>query len=112
MWTVNLKENSPTVEVALAQLEIEIEKAIFSKQKAIKVLHGYGSHGRGGIILIEARQYLNNLKRKGKIKDFFFGDRWNFFDRTTNKILNSDKNLLDDEDLGKNNPGITIVVLN
>ena len=111
MWVVDLKEGSPPLDVALAKVEIELERAKFAKEKAIKILHGYGSHGKGGAILLETRHYLSNLKRQRKIKDFYFGDRWNYFDRTTSEILNLDKKLIEDEDLGKNNPGITIVIL-
>ncbi len=111
MWTINLKENSPPLDVALAYFEIELEKALFAKVKVVKVLHGYGSHGRGGAILLETRKLLAKMKKEKAIEDFFFGDRWNSHDKFTSRLLMQDKKLADDEDLNKNNPGITIVVL-
>lgn len=111
MWVINLKENSPPLDLALAQIEIEIEQASFAGEKVLKILHGYGSHGRGGIILIESRKLLSNMKKQGRIQDFFFGDRWNIFDERTKRLIMQTKTLADDEDLNKNNPGITIVVL-
>ena len=111
MWTINLKENSPPLDVAIAEFEIQLEKAQFASVSALKVLHGYGSHGKGGIILMEIRRLLAKLKKEGKIKDFFFGDNWNVYNKTTSRLLMQDKSLADDEDLNKNNPGITIVML-
>lgn len=111
MWTINLKENAPPLDVAIAQFEIELERAKFAKERAIKVLHGYGSHGRGGAILLEIRKLLAKMKKEKAIEDFFFGDRWNSYDKQTSKLLMQDKGLSDDEDLNKSNPGITIIVL-
>lgn len=111
MWKINLKENNPPLDVALATMEIEIEKAKFTNEVAVKVLHGYGSHGKGGIILIETRKLLEKLKKQKKIKDFLFGDKWNCFDDKTKKLFLKDKSMIDDEDLNKNNPGITIIIL-
>ena len=53
---VNLKDGEFNVELALATVEIEIEQAKKEGVVAIKVLHGYGSHGRGGIIAFELRK--------------------------------------------------------
>lgn len=111
MWVINLKENSPPLEVALAKIAIEIEQASFAGEKVLKILHGYGSHGTGGVISTESRKLLSKLKKENKIKDFFFGDKWNAFDKKAQALIMQTKTLADDDDLNKNNPGITIVVL-
>lgn len=108
---INLKEFSPTVDYALAVVEIEIERSKLDGTRVIKVLHGYGSHGKGGAILLALRRQLQVFKKGGKIKDFFGGDRWNIFDGATIKALESDKTIYDDEDLNHSNPGITIIVI-
>ena len=112
MKYLNLKENGATVEYALAVLEIEIENAKRSGEIAIKVLHGYGSHGRGGAISIAVKKQLGIWKRQGFIKDFFGGDKWDMFDEKTMNILQLDKTIFGDEDLGHANPGISIIQLN
>ena len=112
MRFLNLKEPGSTVEYALALLEIEIEKAKFSGDKAIKVLHGYGSHGKGGSILIALKKQLRSWKRSGFIKDYFGGDRWNISDEKTINILQKDKTIYNDEDMNKSNPGISIIEIN
>ncbi len=109
--TINLKENSPSVEYALAVVEIEIEKSKLENVKVIKVLHGYGSHGKGGKILLELRRMLHSCKKSGKITDFFAGDKWNIFDKQTLSALERDKSIYGDEDLNKHNPGITIIII-
>ena len=108
---VNLKEFSPNLEIALATIEIEIENAKRENVSAIKVLHGYGSHGKGGIILIELRKLLNQFKKQNKILDYFGGESWNISNQQTLFVLNRDKSIWGDEDLNKANPGITIIVL-
>ena len=105
---LNLKEFY-SVEQALTVVEMEIDNAAREGTSAIKVLHGYGSHGRGGVILVELRKRLADLKKKGVIKNFFGGDKWNLFDEDTLKILKADKTISQDEDLNKANPGITII---
>ena len=109
---INLKENSATVDYALAVIEIEIEGAKREGVIAIKVLHGYGSHGKGGAIALELRKQLRLWKNSGLIVDYFGGDNWNMFDKKTLKILELDKSICNDEDMNKSNPGITIIQVN
>lgn len=108
---LNLKENNPSVEIALADIEIEIERCKFDGCVAIKVLHGYGSHGKGGVILIELRKMLKKWKKNGVIKNYFAGDKWNIFDKDTMDVLQKDKSIFGDEDLNKANPGITLIIV-
>ena len=65
---VNLKEFNPSVEIALANLDIELELGKKSNLKAIKFIHGYGSHGTGGGICLAVRPHLINLAKNKKIK--------------------------------------------
>ncbi len=108
---IDLKRENATVDYALALVEIAIENNKSYGQSIIKVLHGYGSHGRGGAIIVQLRRRLRSLKKSGKIRDYFSGDQWNVFNDKTFELLQQDKSLLEDEDLNKNNPGITIIVV-
>ena len=108
---IDLKKENATVDYALALVEIAIEGGKLEGQTVIKVLHGYGSHGRGGVILIELRKQLERWKRSKFIKDYFGGDRWNIFDPLTMEILQKDKTIYGDEDMGRANPGITIIYI-
>lgn len=108
---LNLKDPSISVVDCRAILEIEIENCKRENCAAFKILHGYGSHGKGGVVLVECRRVLQDMKRRGEIKNYFNGDKWNLFDRDTTELLKRDKSLVGDEDLNKGNPGITIVIL-
>ena len=111
MKTLNLEQGNYTVDHALIMVEIEIERCAFDGCVAIKVLHGYGSHGKGGKILIALRQKLRQWKRNGFIKNYFAGDKWDVFDKEAWEILQADKSISGDEDLGRANPGITIIAI-
>ena len=108
---LNLKENSPTVEQALAIMEIEINSCKAEGVKVIKIIHGYGSHGVGGIICYNVRKKLLQLKKQKVIKDFMLGQEWDMSNAKCIEILTDLKDCFGDEDLGHSNPGITIVVL-
>lgn len=109
---INLKENESTVDYALAIVEIEIENAKREGLIALKVLHGYGSHGKGGAIMLALRRQLRIWKKSGFIVNYFGGDKWDLFDKDSQKILNADKSIVGDEDIGHGNPGITIIQVN
>lgn len=108
---VSLKQDGFTVEYSLAVVEIEIESAKREGCVAMKVLHGYGSHGRGGVIAVALKKQLRMWKNQGFIKDYFSGDKWNIFEKETMDLLMKDKSIYNDEDINHNNPGITIIVL-
>ncbi len=109
MKFIDLKKENCPVDYALAIIEMEIESAKLDGTVAIKVLHGYGSHGRGGAILIKLRKQLEVWKRNKFIKDYFGGDKWNLFNSVTMEILQKDKTIYRDCDINNANPGITII---
>lgn len=109
---INLKEEGYSTEQAIAIARIEIEMAKKEGLVAIKFLHGYGSHGVGGSIMLELRRQLALWKREGLIKNYFGGDKWNLFDEDSKRILLKDKSIYQDEDISSSNPGITIVEIN
>lgn len=108
---IDLKRENCSVDYALAIVELEVESAKREGICAVKVLHGYGSHGKGGAILVNLRKHLLQWKKSGFIKDYFGGDKWNMFDKTTLEILMKDKTIYGDEDMNRANPGITIIYI-
>ena len=106
---INLKGGLYNVDSALATVEIEIERSKLDGTVAIKVLHGYGSHGRGGVIMVELRRALFHWKKIGFVKNYFGGEKWNLFDKDSQQILMKDKSISGDPDLSNANPGITII---
>lgn len=110
--TLNIKEDYPPADVAVANLEIEIERCAKTDIKAIKVIHGYGSHGVGGEIKRQLIDKLKDLKRFGKIKDFIVGEQFGYLAKQNKYIADNFPDLIVDPDLRNYNNGITLVFLN
>ena len=108
---INLKEHSPTVEQALAIFQINLDACRLEGVKVIKIIHGYGSHGVGGGICSSLRNKLKTMKKNGEIKDYLIGIEWDISNERCIRLLENLKDCYGDEDLGKQNPGITIVIL-
>ena len=111
LLTVNLKENMPPVDIALCNMELEIELGKITGIKAIKFIHGYGSNGTGGLICRAVRERLFSLKKQKIIKDYIFGEDWDLNNPKCFKLITSISNGYDGEDLNHGNAGMTIVFL-
>ncbi|MBQ7977056.1 MAG: Smr/MutS family protein [Clostridia bacterium] len=107
---LNLKENQPTVELALAILEIEVEMARREGYYAMKVIHGYGSHGVGGAIKKALNFWLMSAKKRGFIRDYVKGEHW-LASQTAEKIKKQCPEVIGDPELYFSNSGITIIQL-
>ncbi|MBE7082607.1 MAG: hypothetical protein E7378_02920 [Clostridiales bacterium] len=107
--TINLKDDMPPVDIALCNMELEIEVAKVSGVKAIKFIHGYGSSGAGGAICQAVRERLFSLKKQKIIKDYIFGEDWDLNNPKCFKLITTLKSGYDGEDLNYSNAGMTIV---
>ncbi|MBQ9786344.1 MAG: hypothetical protein IJW25_02640 [Clostridia bacterium] len=107
--TVNLKEDMPPVDIALCNMELEIELAKVSGVKAIKFIHGYGSSGAGGLICKAVRERLFSLKKQRIIKDYIFGEEWDLNNPKCFKLITKLSSGFDGEDLNHCNCGMTVV---
>jgi len=108
--TLNLKDTMPTVELALAMIEIEIDTCKKEGVQVLKVIHGYGSHGVGGEIKKALKKWLILKKRSHFINDYVLGEAWST-SKTAEKIKNICPEVLGDSDLFSINSGITIFLL-
>lgn len=108
---INLKLNYPSVDEAIANLDIELNVCKLMNVKVIKIIHGYGSHGTGGAICLAVRKFLKNQIRQKRIKQMLLGNEWDMSNSKCLEVLANLKDCYNDEDLNKLNPGITIVVL-
>lgn len=88
-----------------------IQEMKVSRVKVLKLIHGYGSTGRGGKIRIGIRNELATMQRRGLIKDYIPGEEFGPLDGVTRKLTDQDKSISRDADFGRMNHGITIVVL-
>lgn len=109
--TLNIKEDLPPADIAVVNLEIEIERLKGSNIKAIKVIHGYGSHGVGGEIKRQLNIRLAELKKLGRILDYVPGEKFGEYYKQSDFILKNFPELLVDSDFFNYNSGITLVFL-
>ena len=108
---VNLKDSMPPVDIALCNMELEIELAKISGVKAIKFIHGYGSSGTGGAICKAVRERLFSLKKQKIIKDYIYGEDFYLENPKCFKILTFLTSAETEEDLNRGNAGMTIVII-
>lgn len=108
---VNIKEGMPYVQEAIARFNIYFKDALRMRLPVLKVVHGYGSSGKGGRIRRELHKHLENLKNSGQVKLFVPGERWDIFDPDAREVIDACGKLRSDTDLGRYNMGITIVLI-
>ena len=108
---VNLEAGMPFVEHAIKRLTFELEQSRRQKFAAVKLIHGYGSSGKGGKIRTAARKYLGGLKDRGIIADFIPGEQFSIFEEATRRAFLRCEALRLDRDLDRYNNGVTFVIL-
>ena len=111
MRTVNIKEDHPTADAALRRVDMMLNAAKSQGDKALKIIHGYGSTGQGGVIRTQTRKYLAEQKSRGRIRAFIPGEEFSIFHAATLKAFDTYPALRQDSDLGRSNDGVTIVLL-
>jgi hypothetical protein len=108
---VNLEEGFPTRDQAYQKLEAALVRARKDGIAVLKVIHGYGSTGAGGVLRFAIRGYLRQRKDKGEIAAFVNGESWSSFDERSKMLFARVPQLIVDSDLGRGNKGITLVLL-
>lgn len=109
--TINLEEGRPTADIALRRLKDELVRIKAQRAKAVKLIHGYGSSGTGGVIRGAVRKELERMKNRGAIKLYVPGESFEIFSLDTIRMLDACGALRSDKDLGRFNNGITMVLL-
>lgn len=108
--TVNIEQNRPTTEQATIRLSQELRIAKCNRCRALKVIHGYGSSGKGGAIKSASLKMLEEKKRAGLIKHYVRGEDFTAFSPEGRKAVELYPELKWDSDYGRQNDGITIVL--
>lgn len=111
MKTINLEEGRPSVASASSRLLDQLQLARHESYAAVKVIHGYGSHGVGGDLRIAIQGILARMAQSGDIHAFVAGEDWRISDETTWRLVQRHRELKQDRDLGKGNKGISIIIL-
>lgn len=107
---VNIKQNMPTVQEALSFLEHTLRSSRQLGYGAVKIIHGYGSSGRGGKIRLAVRRRLTEMKQKRQIRDCIPGESFSIFEEATRQAFLRCDDLRRDRDLDRHNNGVTIII--
>lgn len=108
---INLEEGMPTVEQARLRMEHELAKARSEGFLAVKLVHGYGSSGAGGVLRLELQKELRRSAARGSIRAVIPGEEWRISGEAAWELLKRYPEWKQDADLGRNNRGISLVVL-
>ena len=108
---VNLEQDMPTVPLALSAMNDALRVARTEGYAAVKIIHGYGSSGKGGAIRSAVQAELMQRAQAGELRAFIAGEEWRISDERSWALVQSHPELKQDTDLGRGNRGISIVVL-
>lgn len=108
--TLNIEAGLPTVDEARLLLLAELRQAKQSGILAVKIIHGYGSTGKGGVLRGALRTSLLRRKKEGLVTRVIFGEKWSVFEEDARYAIERCPELRHDRDLNRSNEGITIAV--
>jgi hypothetical protein len=109
--TYNVEVGLPILDEARRLVIGEIKQAKRDGVKVLKVIHGYGSSGKGGALCVGLRKSFGLRKKEGAIKDFIAGENFSIFNPTVLALLEAVPELRSDPDLNATNEGITVLWL-
>jgi hypothetical protein len=108
---IDVEEGFPTRDQAYQKLGAALVRARKDGVAVVKVIHGYGSTGTGGVLRFAIRSFLRQRKEQGEITAFVNGESWSSFDERSKALFKKAPELLLDSDVGRANKGITLVLL-
>jgi len=110
MKQIDLEEGRPDVATAMVRLNNRIHAARATGDRACKIIHGYGSTGKGGAIKSACLSELRGYKRRGFIKDFCPGEKFGPFSEDGRRMVAAFPELNRDRDWARMNDGITVIL--
>ena len=94
---------------ALERLERDLREAWACGAKLVRIIHGYGSSGRGGKIRDAVRRELGRKLALGEVKAVTPGENYSSTTNSGRDLLSRFKELKTTERSDTHNPGLTIV---
>lgn len=101
----------PSLDEARRQVLEEIRRAKKQGIRVLKIIHGWGSSGKGGKLCHGLRKSFALRKKEGIIKDFVPGENFSIFNKTVLAMLDAVPGLRGDPDLDVTNEGVTVLWL-
>ena len=109
--TINVEIGSPSLEEARRLVLAEIHRARRDGVRVLKIIHGYGSTGKGGALRHGLRKSFALRKREGVISNYIAGEDFSIFHHTVLPLLEDMPELRCDPDLDAINEGVTVLLL-
>ena len=107
--TLNIEAGLPTIDEDRRRLLDELRQAKQSGIIAVKIIHRYGSTGKGGALRGALGTSLLRRKKEGLVTRI--GEKWSVFEEDARYAIERCPELHHDRDLHRSNEGITIAVL-
>jgi len=109
--TYNVEAGFPVLDEARRLVIEEIKRARREGVRILKVIHGYGSSGKGGTLCVGLKKSFRLRKKERSIKDFIAGEDFSIFNPTVLAMLEAVPELRGDPDLNATNEGVTVLWL-
>ena len=106
--TINIKEGLPLADDAITRLQKGIASARSSGSRVVRVIHGWGSSGKGGVIRSRVHQHLVSMRSNGFISDFVPGDEFSISTEGGDLLLQKCPELRKEMVHDRRTPGIKI----
>lgn len=101
----------PSLDEARKLVLDEIRKCKREGVRALKIIHGYGSSGKGGKLQFGLRKSFQMRKKEGAIRDYIPGENFSIFNEVVLRLLDAVPELRGDPDLNATNEGVTVLWL-
>lgn len=102
----------PVVSAAMDSFKRQLRSCRAYGEYCIKIIHGYGSSGKGGAIKAALHIQLEQMKRSGAIAEYVKGEDFSPFSVSSRFISDACPEAVKDRDYCRSNHGVTIVLLN
>jgi hypothetical protein len=109
--TFNVEAGLPVLDEARRLVIEEIKRAKRDGVRVLKVIHGYGSTGKGGALCHGLRKSFRLRKKEGVIKEFIAGEDFSIFNDDVLALLEAVPEVRGDPELNASNEGITVLWL-
>ena len=109
--TYNVESGMPVLDEARRLVIEEIKRAKREGVRVLKVIHGYGSSGKGGVLCVGLRKSFRLRKKEGIIKESIAGEEFSIFNDLVLTLLEAVPEMRGDPDLNATNEGITVLWL-
>jgi hypothetical protein len=109
--TFNVEADLPSLDEARRRVIEEIRKSKREGVRVLKVIHGYGSSGKGGTLCFGLQKSFALRKKEGVIKDFVPGGDFSIFNPVALAMIEAVPELRGDPDLSATNEGVTLLWL-